>query len=45
MQMYYKSCVDSRTINVHELLCCTNGYAMRIKRLKFWPFLAISVPY
>ena len=31
MQMYYKSCVHLRTIKVRELLCCTNGYAMRIK--------------
>ena len=35
MQMYYKSCVHSRTIKVHELLCCINGYAMRIERKKF----------
>ena len=31
MQMYYKS----RTIKVHELLCCINGYAMRIEGKKF----------
>ena len=35
MQMYYKSCVHSRTIKVHELLCCSNGYAMRIEGKKF----------
>ena len=35
MQMYYKSCVHSRTIKVHELLCCINGYAMRIEEKKF----------
>ena len=35
MQMYYKSCVHSRTIKVHELLCCINGYAMRIEGKKF----------
>ena len=33
--MYYKSCVHSRTIKVHELLCCINGYAMRIEGKKF----------
>ena len=31
MQMYY----NSRTIKVHELLCCINGYAMRIEGKKF----------
>ena len=35
MQMYYKSCVHSWTIRVHELLCCINGYAMRIEGKKF----------
>ena len=35
MQMYHKSCVHSRTIKVHELLCCINGYAMRIEGKKF----------
>ena len=35
MQMYYKSCVHSRTIKVHELLCCINDYAMRIEGKKF----------
>ena len=35
MQMYYKSCVHSRTIKVHELLYCINGYAMRIEGKKF----------
>ena len=35
MQMYYKSCVHSRTIKVHELLCCINGYAMRIEGKRF----------
>ena len=35
MQMYYKSCVHSRTIKVHELLCCINGYVMRIEGKKF----------
>ena len=33
--MYYKSCVHSGTIKVHELLCCINGYAMRIEGKKF----------
>ena len=35
MEMYYKSCVHSRTIKVHELLCCINDYAMRIEGKKF----------
>ena len=35
MQMYYKYCVHSRTIKVHELLCCINGCAMRIEGKKF----------
>ena len=36
MQMYYKSCVHSRTIKVQEQLCCINGYgyAMRIEGKK-----------
>ena len=38
MQMYYKSCVHSRTIKVHELLCCINGYAMRIEGKKKFEF-------